>query len=81
MYFHGNAEDVGSSYDFILKMSLTFQCSVLAVEYPGYGLYKTEEASAEAIQEIADLVIEQFLIQQIGYDFRDIVLVGRDVNY
>lgn len=24
VYFHGNAEDVGSSYDFILKMSLTF---------------------------------------------------------
>ena len=80
MYFHGNAEDVGSSYDFILKMSLTFQCSVLAVEYPGYGLYKSEEASAEAIQEIADLVVEQFLIQQIGYDFRDIVLVGRSMG-
>lgn len=49
VFFHGNAEDVGSSYDFILKMSITFKCSVLAVEYPGYGLYKSEEASAEAI--------------------------------
>jgi len=58
VYFHGNAEDVGSNYDFILKMSITFQCSVLAVEYPGYGIYKSEVASAEAIQEIADLVVE-----------------------
>jgi hypothetical protein len=39
VYFHGNAEDVSTSYNFTLKMSLTFRCNVLAVEYPGYGLY------------------------------------------
>jgi hypothetical protein len=39
VYFHGNAEDVNTSYDFTLKMSLTFRCNVLSVEYPGYGLY------------------------------------------
>ena len=50
---HGNAEDVGSCYDFILKLSITLNCSVIAVEYPGYGLFKSEEASAESIQEIS----------------------------
>ena len=39
VYFHGNAEDVGFSYELLVKMSITFQCSVLAVEYPGYGVY------------------------------------------
>ena len=31
LYFHGNAEDVGLAYD--------MQMHMLAVEYPGYGLY------------------------------------------
>lgn len=53
VYLHGNAEDVGSCYDFILKLSITLNCSVIAVEYPGYGLFKSEEASAESIQEIS----------------------------
>ena len=39
VYFHGNAEDVGVSYELLVKMSITYQCSVLAVEYPGYGVY------------------------------------------
>jgi len=39
VYFHGNAEDLHTSYDFTLKMSLKFRCNVFVMEYPGYGLY------------------------------------------
>ena len=49
VYFHGNAEDVGISYEFLVKLSVTFKCSILAVEYPGYGIYRTEQANAEII--------------------------------
>ena len=42
VYFHGNAEDVGISYELMVKMSVTFKCSVIAMEYPGYGIYRTE---------------------------------------
>ena len=49
VYFHGNAEDVGLTYGLLVKMSTTYQCSVLAVEYPGYGVYKSEQADAETI--------------------------------
>jgi abhydrolase domain-containing protein 17 len=66
VYFHGNAEDVSSSYDFSLKMSLILRCNVLAMEYPGYGLYQQEQASAEKIQENSKIVIE-YLTQQLGY--------------
>lgn len=79
VYFHGNAEDIGSSYDFILKMTIAFGCSVLAVEYPGYGLYQQESSSAETIMQNADLVLE-FLTQQIGYSNQDIILVGRSMG-
>lgn len=67
VYFHGNAEDVSSSYDFSLKMSLIFRCNVLAMEYPGYGLYKQESPSAELISQNAKLVID-YLLDTLGYD-------------
>ena len=57
VYFHGNAEDVGVSYELLVKMSITYQCSVLAVEYPGYGIYQTEQADAETIMINAQLVM------------------------
>jgi hypothetical protein len=57
VYFHGNAEDVGHSYEFFVKLSVTFKCSVLAVEYPGYGIYSTESADAETISLNAELVV------------------------
>lgn len=57
VYFHGNAEDLHTSYDFTLKMSLKLRCNVLVMEYPGYGLYTQESASAELISENAKLVI------------------------
>ena len=49
VYFHGNAEDVGISYELIVKMSIAFNCSVLAVEYPGYGVYRDEPADADTL--------------------------------
>ena len=60
VYFHGNAEDVGISYEFLVKLSVTFKCSILAVEYPGYGVYRTESANAETILTNSHLIM-QFL--------------------
>ena len=57
VYFHGNAEDVSHSYEFYVKLSITFKCSVIAVEYPGYGVYKSESPDAEAIKLDSELVI------------------------
>lgn len=40
LYFHGNAEDVGLAFDMLFLIGQRLQMHVLAVEYPGYGLYK-----------------------------------------
>jgi pimeloyl-ACP methyl ester carboxylesterase len=60
-------------------MSLKFRCNVLVMEYPGYGLYTQESASAELISENSKLVIE-FLINTLGYEERDIILIGRSMG-
>lgn len=40
IYFHGNAEDVGLAFDLLSSVGEELKMHVLAVEYPGYGLYK-----------------------------------------
>lgn len=52
---------------------------MLAVEYPGYGLYKSEPSSAETILENAYAVVE-WLIKDIGYSTKDLVFVGRSMG-
>jgi pimeloyl-ACP methyl ester carboxylesterase len=40
-----------------VRLSVAFKCSVLAVEYPGYGIYKSESPDAEAIKLDSELVV------------------------
>jgi pimeloyl-ACP methyl ester carboxylesterase len=79
LYFHGNAEDVSHSYEFFVRLSVAFKCSVLAVEYPGYGVYKTEEPDADTIRLDSELVL-QFLVRNLRYDVKDIILMGRSMG-
>ena len=39
LYFHGNAEDVGLSTELLDHLMPTLKVHILAVEYPGYGIY------------------------------------------
>ncbi len=39
IYFHGNAEDLGLSYDTLDTYRSVLKVNVLGVEYPGYGVY------------------------------------------
>ena len=52
---------------------------MLAVEYPGYGIYKSESADAETLMINAQLVM-QFLIHVHGYNAKDIILIGRSMG-
>jgi len=88
IYFHGNAEDLGHSYEFLHDLSLTFkvtplgfsnQLNILAVEYPGYGIYRNESASAETIQKNAQIVFD-FATTNLRYDSGDILLFGRSMG-
>ena len=39
MYFHGNAEDLFTSLGLLQQLQHRFKCSLLAMEYPGYGFF------------------------------------------
>jgi fermentation-respiration switch protein FrsA (DUF1100 family) len=63
----------------LLKFSLNLNCSVIAMEYPGYGIYKTEESDAEKIMLNAHLVF-QYLTKVLKYKLSDIILIGRSMG-
>ena len=41
IFFHGNAEDIGISYEMLDHLRTALKINVLAVEYPGYGVYES----------------------------------------
>ena len=43
IYFHANAEDVVLSHELLDYMRALLRVNIIAVEYPGYGLYTEDK--------------------------------------
>lgn len=79
LYFHGNAEDVGLAFDLLYLVGQRLQMHVLAVEYPGYGLYKNQGPDETIMKEDA-LTIYDYLTTVCGLQESDIILFGRSMG-
>jgi len=80
LYFHANAEDLGLIHDTVECLHEYFQVSVLAPEYPGYGLLKDGTKASEENCYRAALVALRHLVVDLGVRFSQIVLIGRSVG-
>lgn len=78
IFFHGNAEDLGYSYDFASCIMKELQVNVLVVEYPGYGLYKGEPNSDQILSD-ADSVYEHAL-SNLKFSSENIIIFGRSIG-
>mmetsp|Transcript_21528 Transcript_21528/g.39386 ORF Transcript_21528/g.39386 Transcript_21528/m.39386 type:complete len:289 (-) Transcript_21528:31-897(-) len=78
IYFHGNAEDIGLTYDLMDHLRSTLMVHIIAVEYPGYGIY-TGESNATAITNDAVCVFD-FLTDIVGINPRNIIVFGRSIG-
>jgi hypothetical protein len=56
LYFHANAEDLGKALKFLTYVNVYLKMHVIAVEYPGYGVYQGDKSTAEKIIADADIV-------------------------
>ena len=57
LYFHGNAEDIGLSYEMLDHLRSSLKINILAIEYPGYGIYTDEGGcNSEKITEDCNYV-------------------------
>ena len=39
LYFHGNAEDIGQSVNFLIPLQQKIHLNIFIMEYPTYGIY------------------------------------------
>ena len=46
LYFHGNAEDLGMTRAFLRGLRSSLCVNILAIEYPGYGIYSGKKMCA-----------------------------------
>ena len=40
LFFHGNGEDIGLAKELLEYISSIIRVHIIAVEYPGYGIYQ-----------------------------------------
>lgn len=78
LYFHANGEDLANLIDLLSGMSKSLNTNVVAMEYPGYSLYKGEP-SEEQILEDAEGVF-YFITKKLGIHSYNIVVVGRSLG-
>lgn len=78
LYFHGNAEDLGSVRPRLESLALLTGCSVLAVDYPGYGLSPGKPSETGTLRA-ADAAFEH-LVGVRGFAPGDIALWGRSLG-
>lgn len=76
---HANAEDLGLYYDTARTLHEQFQVSVLAIEYPGYGLLQNIRASEENCYRAA-LVAMRYLVVELGVSYSQVMLLGRSMG-
>jgi pimeloyl-ACP methyl ester carboxylesterase len=80
MYFHGNAEDVGLSYRELDILKKSLKINILAMEYPGYGVYEDPDGcSAKKIKEDCDYVY-RYVLQETGIKESDVIIFGRSIG-
>ena len=78
IYFHGNAEDLGKTLPFLKMVQSKFDTHIIAVEYPGYGVYEGE-VNEEAIYRDANRVVE-FTQRVLRWPTQDLLVMGRSIG-
>ncbi|CAI2375165.1 unnamed protein product [Moneuplotes crassus] len=78
IYFHGNAEDLGQAYQLLNHIRNTLKLHVIAVEFPGYGIYPGTPNSKEILED-ANTVFE-FITDRCDWKPKDIILFGRSIG-
>ena len=79
LYCHGNEVDLGGCITFLRALSNCIGVSILAVEYPGYGLLKSRTASSEAVTNAVHKVF-CYVCKDMGWQANRCVLIGRSIG-
>ena len=78
VFFHGNAEDLRTSYDLVDMFRSVLNVNVIAVEYPGYGFYKGKTRESAIIEDA--ITVYKFVKEEFKYQDSDILIFGRSIG-
>lgn len=78
LYFHANAEDLGMISTYLGYLSQYLKVNVLAIEYPGYGIYKGNPTD-DLLNSIAE-VAYNYIETKLGFKPTDILIIGRSLG-
>jgi pimeloyl-ACP methyl ester carboxylesterase len=78
LFFHGNAEDLGIAYDILNEMRNCLKVSIFAMEYPGYGLYKSQIDADRLLTDA--MYVYDYIVQTLGVSQKDIIIFGRSIG-
>lgn len=78
LYFHANGEDLSQLSEFLGTMRDALNVSILAVEYPGYGLYHGEPTEEQIFEDAEGVII--FVGKELNIQYCNIVVVGRSIG-
>jgi hypothetical protein len=78
IYFHASGEDIKSAYGLLNFMRNSFQINVLAMEYPGYSIYKGN-ASTDEVNRNA-LAVYEYMTRKLGFREEHVIVIGRSIG-
>ena len=78
LYFHGNAEDLGKAEEFLSCLSEGLKAHVVAMEYPGYGIYPGTSGEERICEEA--LNVYDYIHNILKWDEKDIIVFGRSIG-
>ncbi len=78
LYFHGNAEDLGSAGRFVDDVSSLLGVHGLAMEYPGYGIYPGDPSAKRVSAEALNFY--DYVRDRLGCADRDMIVFGRSLG-
>lgn len=78
LYFHGNAEDLGHSAVVCKMLQRFFNAHVVAVEYPGYGVYKGKPNEKQIMEDAEKVLLH--LRNELQWPQQDMFLLGRSLG-
>ena len=60
IYFHANAEDIGLASELLEYMRALLRVHVIAVEYPGYGIYTESHQMGRSHYDLEETKVMPF---------------------
>lgn len=64
---------------FVNEIIYIFKVRILAVEYPGYGVYTSHKPNSDLIQEDS-IAVYDYLVKKVGFKEKNIMVLGRSIG-